>query len=232
MPLQEEITNVINGVFTVQVGAPQKTKQGQRLITLGVSSTGETDEHTQRAISGLHQMDSVLSMMSTDSVDSSTLRVDFVGDPIGLSRNLLWVLFYSHVLPRKLLQKRCASALFVFVLICRRRTITAQLLYCCAEMAKEMDEMLGHSGWSTPGSDASLLRRDLLRRDMNLWEDDSLSVSSESPTRWGSSRSSTTSPRRRFDRGGSLSSIGSLGSIRSVSSEEEGEPFGLTTVEE
>ena len=53
---------MIHGVFTVQVGAPKKTKQGQRLITLGVSGEGETDDHTQRAMSSVHQMDSMLNL--------------------------------------------------------------------------------------------------------------------------------------------------------------------------
>lgn len=59
---QEEIQNVIHGVFTVQVGAPSKTKQGQRLITLGVAEEGLTDDHTQRAMSSVHQMDSILNL--------------------------------------------------------------------------------------------------------------------------------------------------------------------------
>ena len=59
---QEEIENVIHGVFTVQVGAPSKTKQGQRLITLGVAEEGLTDDHTQKSMSSVHQMDSILNL--------------------------------------------------------------------------------------------------------------------------------------------------------------------------
>eukprot|EP00750_Incisomonas_marina_P033832 INCI9977.2.p1 GENE.INCI9977.2~~INCI9977.2.p1 ORF type:complete len:754 (+),score=126.75 INCI9977.2:247-2508(+) len=60
--VQEEIENVIHGVFTVQVGAPSKTKQGQRLITLGVAEEGLTDDHTQKSMSSVHQMDSILNL--------------------------------------------------------------------------------------------------------------------------------------------------------------------------
>ena len=46
----------------MQVGAPEKTKQGHRLVTLGVSEEGNTDTMSQDAINTIHQMDSVLDL--------------------------------------------------------------------------------------------------------------------------------------------------------------------------
>ena len=60
--VQNEVDSVLSGVFTVQVGAPKKTKQGQRLVTLGVSKQGAADASTVTAMNQIHQMDSLLDL--------------------------------------------------------------------------------------------------------------------------------------------------------------------------